>query len=193
MLTRLPGQILVASHNEQHWSGLKFEDICSKDMILLFGDNFCTFSNVKMSIVSKRYLWLRMFVQRYLVWDIKHLIEEAACEINVDMGMDCPVECPLIPLLNAPSSPLGCAPLLAVTKTAQFYANPTTTPWYKSPALSAICKYIYSYSIILSPRLLDQRPKTFNFIVTPFKSWCGGLTINLLAYTTWFWKPIDHW
>ena len=97
------------------------------------------------------------------------------------------------PLLNAPSSPLGCAPLLAVTKTAQFYANPTTTPWYKSPALSAICKYIYSYSIILSPRLLDQRPKTFNFIVTPFKSWCGGLTINLLAYTTWFWKPIDHW
>ena len=120
MLTRLPGQILVASHNGQHWSGLNFEDICSKGMILLFGDNFCTFSNVKMSIVSKRCLWLRMFVQRYLVWDIKHLIEEAACEINVDMGMDGPVECPPTPCWMPLAPPWVAPPCLLLPKQLNF-------------------------------------------------------------------------
>ena len=56
------------------------------------------------------YLWLRMFVQRYLVWDIKHLIEEAACEINVDMGMDGPVECPLPTPCWMPLAPPWVAP-----------------------------------------------------------------------------------
>ena len=85
------------------------------------------------SLIKRIYLLFK----RYLLRDIKYLIEESECGINVDIGMDGPVESP----------PPGLRPLVR-TKTTQFYANPAT-PWYNSPASSTICKYIYIHNDIV--------------------------------------------
>ena len=108
--------------------------------------------------------------KRYLLRDIKYLIEESECGINVDIGMDGPVESP----------PPGLRPLVR-TKTTQFYANPTT-PWYNSPASSTICKYIY---MILSKSAGPANQKKTLTQISHHEEmfWGGwGLILDLIAY-----------
>ena len=141
MLTRLPGQILVASHNGQHWSGLNFEDICSKGMILLFGDNFCTFSNVKMSIVPL----IKNVCSK--IFGVRHQTSDRGGRVwdKCRHGNGWPRWMPPHPLLNAPSSPLGCAPLLALAPKQLNFMQIQPPPLGINPLLWAQSANIYIF------------------------------------------------
>ena len=135
--------------------------------------------------------WFWLF-KRYLLWAIKDVIEAAACEINVDLGMDGSVECPPSPTSHHqyhPLSPPWIAPPLR-SKTSQFYANPNTTVIACPPSEQVCDMQTYPKNAQRKTTESTKRIQCMTLLCSLlFKS---TRVIQWIWWPTWIWKAIDH-
>ena len=138
--------------------------------------------------------WFWLF-KRYLLWAIKDVIEAAACEINVDLGMDGSVECPPSPTSHHqshnPPSPLHeLRPLCSALQNISILCK-SNHHCYSLSSLRTSVRYANISKKCPKENIrVHKKIQCMTFLCSLlFK---GTRIVQWIWWPTWIWKAIDH-